>query len=292
MTVERESPAARVLTASRSAGDASALFDAVAGTLRRYVPWDAAPWRTLDPATGLMTETLLVENLPADGCDVYWESELLGSRVNGFDELARAAVPADALAAQGPDAIARSSVYRRHLRPNGLADELRAVLRASGRPWGAVSLFRSAERPSFSAHEVRLLAQLTAPLGERLRALARPTSAPAHLPGPGVLLFDARGALVSISELARAHLATLPAPSGPAGSRADVPPWLRARVWRARAGAGRTCCRRGRSRPGCGCGRARAAGSWAGRPASTRRTARSTTSRSPWRPPERSAWTR
>lgn len=52
------------------------------------------------------------------------------------------------------DAPERSATYRRFLKPRGLDDGLRAVLRADGQWWGQVSLFRERGRSPFTRREI------------------------------------------------------------------------------------------------------------------------------------------
>ncbi|MEV4253561.1 helix-turn-helix transcriptional regulator [Spirillospora sp. NPDC049652] len=203
----------RILGGASRADDAAELFAGMSARLRRPIPFDAAAWRTTDPGTGLMTAPVLVENLDDDGCAVYWDSELLHEGVNRFDDLARAAVPVAALRDSTGDAPEGSTLYRRHMRPRGLGDELRAILRVDGRPWGAISLFRGAGEPAFTSDDIGFLAALSRPLAARLREFARPAAAPPADGGPGLLLFTADGTLVSANDEARRHLANVP--SGP-----------------------------------------------------------------------------
>lgn len=240
-----------LLARADRAPDALALFAEVSAQLRRLLPYDAAVWRATDPATGLMTAPVRTENTDKRGCWDYWECELFDERVNRFADLARAPVPVAALYASTGGEPERAAIYRQFLRPRGLRDELRAVLRVGGRPQGHLSLFRARGRAPFSAAEERVVAGLTTPLARRLRSYAEPAPAgtdtaengePAGRGGsagrgePGLLLFDADARLVSANTAARRHLAALP--PGPARASAlglAVPAWLHGVVLQARA---------------------------------------------------------
>ncbi|AUH41415.1 helix-turn-helix domain-containing protein [Streptomyces sp. CMB-StM0423] len=253
-------PAARgavrgeLLARADRAPDALALFAEVSAQLRRLLPYDAAVWRTTDPATGLMTAPVRTENTDKRGCWDYWECELFDERVNRFADLARARVPVAALRASTGGEPERAAIYRQFLRPRGLHDELRAVLRVGGRPQGHLSLFRSRGRAPFSAAEERVVAGLTTPLARRLRSYAEPAAGRADQGAeesvrngefrggrvgrdePGLLLFDAGARLVSANTAARRHLAALP--PGPTRETAlglAVPAWLHGVVLQARA---------------------------------------------------------
>ncbi|MFF0725648.1 LuxR C-terminal-related transcriptional regulator [Streptomyces sp. NPDC004134] len=253
-------PAARgavrgeLLARAGRAPDALALFAEVSAQLRRLLPYDAAVWRATDPATGLMTAPVRTENTDKRGCWDYWECELFDERVNRFADLARARVPVAALRASTGGEPERAAIYRQFLRPRGLHDELRAVLRVGGRPQGHLSLFRARGRAPFSAAEERMVAGLTTPLARRLRSYAEPVAGRVDQGAeesvrngefrgggvgrdePGLLLFDADARLVSANTAARRHLAALP--PGPTRETAlglAVPAWLHGVVLQARA---------------------------------------------------------
>ncbi|MGW0907077.1 LuxR C-terminal-related transcriptional regulator [Streptomyces sp. NPDC002853] len=236
----RPAPAAveqAVVRAVGQAADASELFARASAGLRRLVPFHSAVWTAADPETGLITAPMLVENVGSgEGCYAYWESELLEENIVPFRELARADLPAAGLRAATGGLPARSARYRRLLLGQGVHDELRAVLRTGGRPWGLVSLFRTTD--AFRADEVAQLAGLSRPLAERLRGFARPP-APApgtDVPAPGLILFDASGEALSVNDEARQHLALLPkGPSFPSPLGLRLPIWVVGTAFQARA---------------------------------------------------------
>ncbi|MGW0660577.1 LuxR C-terminal-related transcriptional regulator [Streptodolium elevatio] len=221
------------------ARDAFELFNLASADLRRRVPFDCAVWTAADPETGLITAPMLVENLGSgEGCAAYWESELLEENVLPFRELARAPVPAAALRAATGGLPARSTRFRRLLGHQGVYDELRAVLRIADRPWGLVSLFRTADATAFRPDETALLADLSRPLAERLRRFARPpaVSPGSGAPATGLILFDEAGEATSVNDEARQHLALLPeGPSCPSPLGLDLPIWVIGTALQARA---------------------------------------------------------
>ncbi|TQM10022.1 helix-turn-helix domain-containing protein [Pseudonocardia kunmingensis] len=232
---------AAVLAAADRATDAAGVFAGVSARLRRTLPHDAAVWAATDPETGLITAPMVVEGLgDRERCAEYWESELLEEDVLPFRELARARVPAAGLRAATDDLPARCARYRRLLQHQGVHDELRGVVRAGGRPWAVVSLFRTSGAP-FGQDDVDLVASLSTPLAARLRRLARPSpdASPPGAPGPGLIVFDKGGAATSINDEARAHLASLPdGPSVPSALGVRLPIWVVGTVLQARAVAG------------------------------------------------------
>jgi DNA-binding CsgD family transcriptional regulator len=173
-----------------------------------------------------------------DACSELWRREFLVEDVNRYRDLAGAEVPAAALRATARDPLL-SGRYRRFLRPLGFDDELRAVLRVGSSPWGSITLLRREGRAAFTRSETRLVASLSAPLGEALRVRARPARSPGGLVAhdrPGLLLFDPTGTLLSANEQARAWLAELPPGlEVPSHLGVAVLMWMLATVFRALA---------------------------------------------------------
>jgi DNA-binding CsgD family transcriptional regulator len=189
------------------------LFVETSARLRRLVEHDGAVWLAADPATGMPTAPSLVETLGGFGgretCFSFWESEFEVEDVIPYRQLARSARPAQGLRLATGDEPARSHRYRDLLEPNGIGDELRAVLRVDGRPWALLSLFREAGRPAFDAGDSAFLASLSEPLADAVRDLTRPrapSDGAAAQPGPGLLIFDGEGRLVSLNDAADAWL--------------------------------------------------------------------------------------
>lgn len=229
-----------LLAGIEEATDAHALFARTSTRLRRIAPFDAAVWVATDPINGLTTAPVRVENLHEGGCGTYWESELFSEHVNLFRELARAPVPVAGLRAVTGDDPGLSPLYRNFMCPRGFDDELRAVLRVDGQPWGQLSLFRERGRKSFQDKEIALISALSTPMARRLRSFAQPyaaTAASGQPEAPGMLLFDQHGGLVSINDEARQLLAEMP--PGPATTTANgieipLPVWILSTAGRAR----------------------------------------------------------
>lgn len=209
------------------APDALTLFETASGLLRKRVPFVAAVWHASDPATGLATAPMRAENLGEDGCETYWDSELLREKVNLFRDLARARVPVAALRESTGDAPEHSATYRRFMQPRGLDDELRAVFRTDGQWWGQLSLYRARGQAPFAAAEVTHVAELTSLLGRRLRSFAEPAPRPNSAKAPGLLLFNTTGTLLSINDEARELLAQMPpGAQAPTSFGVHIPAWI------------------------------------------------------------------
>lgn len=215
------------------------MFAQASAQLARLVPFDGCAWLAADPGTGLPTAPTLIQNFadPNPGqCMGLWRREFLVKDVNLYRDIARAAMPAAALRSAAVDPR-RSTRYRTFIRPCGFEDELRAVLRVGETTWGLLALMRRAGSPPFGEPETRLVASLSAPLGEALRHRARPLhswSAGRRQPGPGVLMFDRRVNLVAASEAARAWLDELPHDDRlPSDLGIGMPMWVAAAASRA-----------------------------------------------------------
>jgi DNA-binding CsgD family transcriptional regulator len=227
------------------AGDVRELFRSTSERLRRLVPFDASVWLALDPATSLPIAPTRSEQLShvcsgdQHSCLRVWELEFFVEDVNLYRDLARAQRPAGALRAATDDRPGRSARYREIIKPNGFEDELRAVMRVDGRPWASMGLYRERGRRPFTRADADLLAGLSGPVAAAVRDHSRTvTSAPAGTDarGPGVLLFDAAGELISINDAALAWLEEMPPEPGEAGAfSVRLPMVVASTLMRARA---------------------------------------------------------
>ena len=156
--------------------------------------------------------------------------------MNLYSELTTAPVPVAALRETTGGSPGNSAVYVDFMRPRGLYDELRAVLRVGGRPQGTISLFRTSK--AFSRVDVEFVNSLIAPLARRLRSYATPGRYAVTAGRPGLLLFDTAGRLVSANDEARRYLEELPrgGPSGASPLGLLVPPWLQTIALTAQSG--------------------------------------------------------
>jgi DNA-binding CsgD family transcriptional regulator len=239
-TAHAGSPAQReaLLAHVSRAGNALELFVAVADRLRRLLPYDTAVWRVTDPVTGMMTAPVYTENLDGSGCADYWEIELFAERVNLFRDLATAPVPVAGLWESSGGRPTRSALYQDFMRPRGVRDEMRAVLRVGGRTHGHFSLFRERGREPFTAADGRLVNALVTPMARRLRSFTVPLTRPVTggTREPGLLLFDGSGELTSVNEAALRHLDDLPhGPATPTVLGYRIPVWVHGVALRARA---------------------------------------------------------
>jgi DNA-binding CsgD family transcriptional regulator len=203
---------AELIDRAAAASSVRELFAAASSRLRRLVPFDAAAWMATDPATTLPTAPTRAENLDGfggkDACVRLWDLEYRVEDVNAYHDLALADVPAAGLSLATDGRPDRSARFRELLEPGGFGDELRAVLRVDGHAWASVALMRASGSAPFDARETALVAGLSRPLAEAVRDHARPAPPSAGLDdrGPGLLVFDPAGELVSVNDEALAWI--------------------------------------------------------------------------------------
>jgi DNA-binding CsgD family transcriptional regulator len=161
-----------------------------------------------DPATGQCLGAA-IHNLAEQVCHPYWEHELMVPDYNKFEDLTAADPVGDLRRATGGK-LARSARYRTFNAIADLEDELRATLHAGGRSWGNLQLNRRTGAGPFTDAD-RTFLQAAAPLaGAALRHALLDEPATADPPrGPGVVVLDASGALVSTTAEADAWLGEL-----------------------------------------------------------------------------------
>ena len=140
--------------------------------LYRAVPFEGTCLLTVDPATLLPTGSLVENGLPDAATARLTEIELGEPDVNKFTALARGPRPAASLGEATEGDLDRSLRQRELRRPNGFADELRAVLPSDLGSWGALTLLRETGRPLFTPAEVAFVASLAGVLADGLRRAA------------------------------------------------------------------------------------------------------------------------
>lgn len=185
-------------------------FDEAAARLKRAFAFDGACWHTLDPGSDLITQHHL-QDLP-DRFPILADNEYASDDVNKFQELARAERKAATMREATGGHPERSPRYRELLSPAGLGPELRSAFVADGATWGAVILVRKAGQPEFEADAVELIAAISGLCARAVRrglvteAAASPVT---RSDAPGLIEFDAGGALMRMSSSAEPLLAEL-----------------------------------------------------------------------------------
>jgi DNA-binding CsgD family transcriptional regulator/GAF domain-containing protein len=142
---------------------------AVGRAVLRVVPAEGTCLMTLDPATLLPTAEYVENGLPAAGMLRLVEIEVREPDFTKWTQLARAEQPAASLSAATAGDLDRSLRQREVRRPAGFGDELRAVLAGSTGAWGALTVFREARRPYFSAADVQFVSSAAGLIADGLR---------------------------------------------------------------------------------------------------------------------------
>ena len=200
----------------------------VGRTLRRAVPFEGVCLLTVDPATLLPTREIVQNGLPPSARIRLTEIELGEADVNKFAALASRPVPAASLSAATRGELDRSLRQREIRRPNGFADELRAVLTGPTGSWGTLTLLRESRRPHFTTAEVGLVAALAATLADGVRRAMLVDGGVGDGPSDtGVLVLAADNTVELANPAAARWMEELSPPGQPA---AELPVGIRAVV--------------------------------------------------------------
>jgi DNA-binding CsgD family transcriptional regulator len=196
--------------------------------LRRLVDFDAIALVGTDPTSGLPTSPIHsegLEGMTAALCSDHWEREFVVADVARFRELYGAEIPAASLRASVDDPR-RSPRFTSFLRRLDFSDELRVACRANDVPWALITLWR--REGVFGDREAKLMAGLSTPIAEQVRAramVARAKGNWAAPDSPGVVVQDAQGKVLSINQQARDLIDMVDDPRAGEGE-ADLPFWM------------------------------------------------------------------
>ena len=186
---------------------AQQLLEQVAARIDRVVPNDGYFISATDPETALCMGAGIVHLLPEDQCVPTWDYEFhVPDYVKFVDIPATGRSVVDLHEATGgrPD---RSPRWREFRRASGYASEVRMVFTAGGAIWGIAQINRAGDAPRFSEQERAWLDRVAPLVGDGLRRslVAQPAFAPGGR-GPGVVLVDESGVVVSATAEAEAWL--------------------------------------------------------------------------------------
>jgi DNA-binding CsgD family transcriptional regulator len=176
---------------------AQELLAQAATRIDRVVPSDGYFMAATDPETTLCTGTGIVRHLPAEQCQPHWDYEFLVPDYLKYVDITRSGRRvADIHDATGgrPD---RSPRFKQYSAATGFRSEVRLVFTVGGAAWGLGQLNRLSGR--FSDDEKAWLERAAATIGRGLRQamVAQPAASPALHRGPGIVLLDASGRVVS-----------------------------------------------------------------------------------------------
>jgi DNA-binding CsgD family transcriptional regulator len=142
------------------------------------------------------------------------EIEISGADVNTFAGLARSGQGAAALSTATGGDLDRSLRHRELKNPNGLGDELRAVLASDSATWGGLTLLRASGSRHFAPADAALVAAMSRQFAEGLRrAILLTATLPAGRPDDsqqtGIAVLAPDNTITSANEAARMWLAEL-----------------------------------------------------------------------------------
>ena len=191
---------------------AQELLEEVGRRIDDVVPSDGCFVAATDPHTTLSIGAGYVRDLPQELCGPTWDYEFLVPDYLKFTDIARSGRPvADLHEATGgrPD---RSPRWREYGTASGFRSELRATFALGDRAWGIAQYDRLGDSARFSEDERAWLERVTPIVADGLRRALSTAPAPAGADrGPGLLLLDDAGSLVSVTPEAAAWLEELDA---------------------------------------------------------------------------------
>jgi len=179
--------------------------------LQTVIPFDFVYFSTTDPATQLLTSSVMIEEPPPWAMAVFVENEFLQDDFNNFNQMLRSHQSVGLLSSATQHDLARSHRYRELLAPMALGDELRAIFVANAACWGTLCLDRAQGSSPFTAAEAAYLAQLAPHIADGLRKalLLDDTGAVTVPDGPGVLILAADLSVVTMTSNAEYWLREL-----------------------------------------------------------------------------------
>ena len=210
----KRGPALENLTAAlaescRSGLPPERLRDSVLSRLQRAVPFDAAFWATIDPATVLFTQPHQ-HQIPAETAPYFIRNEYVDDDVNRWTTLVRDRAGVRSLAEATGGELEKSPRFRDIFQPLGLGDELRAVFRVGGICWGCLCLHREAGS-AFSKEEADYVQRLAPHIAQGIRAglLVSSLELPQIADAPGLVMLARDGSITSATDTGRQWLEEL-----------------------------------------------------------------------------------
>lgn len=210
------------------------LLDQVARRVRRVVPYAAAGWLTIDPAT-LLPTGVVSEQVPPILHKALIENEIAGDDFARFADIARLPRPVLPLSEATAGDLARSVRHRELYAPAGYGDELRAAFRSGGACWGVACLTRADDDPPFTPVEIEFVTDICDHVAHGLRTgllLKAVENVEAEGDSAGIVVLEGDGAVESLGGDAERWLSELPTDD------LGLPSVIHAVAGRARAHAG------------------------------------------------------
>jgi len=186
---------------------AQRLLEEATRRIDQVVPCDGYFLAATDPQTTLSLGAGVVRDLPIELCAPTWDYEFLVPDVLKFADIARSGRTVADLHDATAGRPERSARWREYAAASGFRAELRTTFNAGGLTWGIGQFDRLGDASRFSDEEKDWLERVTPIVARGLRQalLAQPASTAAER-GPGLVLLDATGTLVSATAEAAAWL--------------------------------------------------------------------------------------
>jgi DNA-binding CsgD family transcriptional regulator len=148
----------------------------------------------------LATAPSRVEGLAASYCGTFWHLEFHEQDTALFADLARGD-GASAMRLALDDRPSRSVRYRDFMQPQGYGDELRAVFRSGGTPWGVVSMYRAGGDHPFDEQDLAIVKAISGTVAGALRTHVRQGNPWLGQPSaPGLVIIDRTGRVISAND--------------------------------------------------------------------------------------------
>ena len=192
--------------------DVPTFSTAAAEVLRSALPYTAACFAPVDPATEILTSTVKWGGLTNDEDEIWAYHEYEREDLYDFRDVLRRPGMVLSIRHETEDDPRRSPRFEQFYEPTyGFADELRAGCRVDGVTWGFFALFRDGGG-AFTPAEHAFISSIAPAfaLGFRTGILAgAPEAVVAATEGPGVIVVDTAGDVVQANPAAHARVADL-----------------------------------------------------------------------------------
>ncbi|PRY10860.1 regulatory LuxR family protein [Kineococcus rhizosphaerae] len=197
--------------------------------LHRAVPFAAACFATTDPATRLVTSALksgTMTTVTPEQDELWAFHEYVVEDVYDYRDLLDRPGGVTTTHRETAGDPLRCSRYENFLHPLwGVTDELRTAVTADGSMWAFLALFRDTgdRAATFNAAEMEFVSTVSTPLARGVRAglvTSLAGAAPVEEAGPGVIVVDDRGDVLSANPAAARRVAEL---GGPELGRGALP---------------------------------------------------------------------
>ena len=188
----------RLLAAEQTPLSSDQVCAEIALAIKSVAPFDAAAVMTTDPDTHLPAGGI-VNGFDPSACVPFWDNELLDPDFNKFNDLARSVEPVATLVDATDGDLARSPRFQKLYAAYGATDELRVAFTSGSTCLGIGAFLRCGGDP-FTPTEIRDVCNLVVVASKALRKSHGYMSGPLPGNGPAVLILDAAGSVISMSE--------------------------------------------------------------------------------------------